>query len=88
MHYTTMKPSMLRSSACAQEDEEGVAGFDAWRQVHNVNFTAQVCERKRKERERRGPHRYRQEEENRIVTEILSTELEPPGEGERPRGGS
>ena len=78
-----LKPSMLRSSACAREDEEGVAGFDACgRQVHN--FTAQVCERKRKERERRGPHRYRQEEENRIVTEILSSELEPPGEGERP----
>jgi hypothetical protein len=81
-----VKPSMLRSSACAREDEEGVAGFDAWRQVHN--FTAQVCERKRKERKRRGPHRYRQEEEKRIVTEILSSELEPPGEGQRPRGGS
>ena len=36
---------------------------------------------KRKERKRRGPHRYRQEEENRIVTEILSSELEPPVRG-------
>ena len=84
-----VKPSMLRSSACAREDEEGVAGFDAWRQLRQVhNFTAQVCERKRKERKRRGPHRYRQEKENRIVTEILSSELEPPREGERSRGGS
>ena len=51
--------TMLRSSACAREDEEGVAkgvaGFDAWRQVHN--FTAQVCERKEKgeEEERAAP---------------------------------
>ena len=43
---------------------------------------------KEKARKRRGPHRYRQEEENRILTEILSSELEPPREGERSRGGS
>ena len=84
-----VKPPMLRSSTCAREDEEDVAGFDAWRQLKQVhNFTAQVCERKRKERKRRGPNHYRQEEENRIVTEILSSELEPPREEERSKGGS
>ena len=82
---------MLWSSACAREDEEGVAnGLQASMQLGDKCTTLpHKCAReKRKERKRRGPHRYRQEEENRIVTEILSSELEPPGEGERPRGGS